>query len=106
MPSGMARPGTSTSALDYTADEIVLTITDDGTGLPENARNGDGMGLRIMAYRADMIGATFHIERLSSLAGTRVTCTLAPKAYQAKKPCHKKLKFCSWMTIRWCAKGW
>jgi signal transduction histidine kinase len=62
--------------LDSTADEIVLTIIDDGIGLPENARNGDGLGLRIMAYRASMIGATFNIERLSSLGGTRVTCTL------------------------------
>jgi signal transduction histidine kinase len=63
--------------LDSADDEIVLTVTDDGTGLPENARAGDGMGLRIMAYRAGMIGATFHIERLSSLSGTRVTCALA-----------------------------
>ena len=63
--------------LDSTANEIVLTIIDDGIGLPENARNGDGLGLHIMAYRASMIGATFNIERLSSLGGTRVTCTLA-----------------------------
>ena len=64
--------------LDYVDGKIVLTVTDDGIGLPENARNGDGMGLRIMAHRAEMIGATFHIERLSSLPGTCVTCTLAP----------------------------
>ena len=63
--------------LDSTEDETVLTVTDDGIGLPENARAGDGMGLRIMAYRASMIGATFHIERLSVLSGTRVTCMLA-----------------------------
>jgi signal transduction histidine kinase len=63
--------------LDSADNEIILTVTDDGIGLPETARNGDGMGLRIMAYRADMIGATFHIERLSSLNGTRVTCALA-----------------------------
>jgi signal transduction histidine kinase len=61
--------------LDSIADEIVLTIIDDGIGLPENARNGDGLGLHIMAYRASMIGATFNIERLSPLQGTRVTCT-------------------------------
>ncbi len=63
--------------LDSAGNEIVLTIIDDGIGLPENARNGDGLGLRTMAYRANMIGATFNIERLSSLGGTRVTCTLA-----------------------------
>jgi signal transduction histidine kinase len=62
--------------LNSDADEIILAVTDDGIGLPENARAGAGMGLRIMAYRAGMIGATFHVERLSSLTGTRVTCTL------------------------------
>jgi signal transduction histidine kinase len=63
--------------LDCADGEIVLTITDDGVGLSENARKGDGMGLRIMAYRADMIGATFNIERLAT-RGTRVTCALSP----------------------------
>jgi signal transduction histidine kinase len=63
--------------LDSTANEMVLTISDDGLGLPENAGNGDGLGLHTMAYRASMIGATFNIARLSSLGGTRVTCTLA-----------------------------
>jgi signal transduction histidine kinase len=34
------------------------------------------MGLRIMAYRASMIGASFDIARLP-VRGTRVTCTLS-----------------------------
>jgi nitrate/nitrite-specific signal transduction histidine kinase len=44
------------------------------------------MGLRIMAYRASMIGAAFNIERLS-MRGTRVTCTLSINAenHGAKK---------------------
>jgi len=71
--------------LDSTDNEIVLTIIDDGIGLPENARNGDGLGLRIMAYRASMIGATFNIERLSSLSGTRVTCTLVLNGVPGEK---------------------
>ena len=62
--------------LDAAGDETALTISDDGIGLPENSRASNGMGLRIMKYRADTIGATFHIARLSSLKGTRVTCTL------------------------------
>jgi signal transduction histidine kinase len=74
--------------LDSANHEIVLTVTDDGVGLPENARNKHGMGLRIMAYRADMIGATFDIERLPT-SGTRITCTLpsgsAPNENHAKK---------------------
>ncbi len=71
--------------LDSTPDEIVLTVIDDGIGLPENARNGDGLGLRIMAYRSSMIGATFNIKRASSLGGTRVICTLASNSVPGGK---------------------
>jgi len=71
--------------VDSANDAIALTIEDDGHGLPENAREGDGLGLRIMAYRASMIGATFGIERLSSLGGTRVTCRLAFQAVPGEK---------------------
>lgn len=64
--------------LDSSADEIVLTITDDGSGLawktPDNEPAAQGQ-LRAMAYRADLIGATFNIERLAT-RGTRVTCVL------------------------------
>jgi signal transduction histidine kinase len=75
-------------SLEKNADATMLTVTDDGTGLPENARGGEGMGLRIMAYRASMIGAVFHIEHLPD-AGTRVTVKLpmnntATKANAAK----------------------
>jgi signal transduction histidine kinase len=76
--------------LDSADDEIVLTVTDDGIGLPENARTGNGMGLRIMAYRASMIGATFRIERLSSLSETRVTCRLVSGGGQLENPVHVK----------------
>lgn len=61
--------------LDSTHDETVLTVTDDGTGLRKNGQPSNGMGLRIMAYRASMIGGTFEIESLPH-HGTRVTCTL------------------------------
>ena len=61
--------------LDSAADEIVLSITDDGIGLPEKKPDGAGMGLRNMAYRANLMGATFNLERLAT-RGTRVTCVL------------------------------
>ena len=76
-------------SLEQTPEAITLSITDDGSGLPENARAGEGMGLRIMAYRAGMIGAAFNIERLPE-SGTRVTCKLplnpvtAPEIHGAK----------------------
>ncbi len=74
--------------LNSADDELELTITDDGGGLPVNPRNGNGMGLRLMAYRADMIGAIFSVEGLPT-QGTRVTCKLAAdsgsnKNYAAK----------------------
>jgi signal transduction histidine kinase len=61
--------------LEKTNRVITLTITDDGVGLPENARNGQGLGLHIMAYRANLIGAIFDIGRLPG-SGTCVTCKL------------------------------
>jgi signal transduction histidine kinase len=63
---------------------ITLTVTDDGVGLSENARNSQGMGLRIMAYRANMIGATFNIGR-SPESGTRVTCKLPSSSIAASE---------------------
>jgi len=61
--------------LDSADGETVLTVTDDGTGLRKDAHPTNGMGLRIMAYRASMIGGIFEIESLPH-HGTRVTCTL------------------------------
>ena len=61
--------------LETVEDEIVFTITDDGTGLPADAGSGDGMGLHIMNYRAGMIGADLQVKRLPD-RGTRVTCVL------------------------------
>jgi signal transduction histidine kinase/DNA-binding NarL/FixJ family response regulator len=61
--------------LEADEDGVKMTVTDDGVGLPENPPGGKGMGLRIMAHRAGVIGATFHAERVSP-RGTRVTCAL------------------------------
>lgn len=59
--------------LDQDDAVINLSISDDGIGLSEKTRNGQGMGLRIMAYRASMIGGSFSVERVIP-HGTRVTC--------------------------------
>ncbi|MDR3458508.1 MAG: sensor histidine kinase [Verrucomicrobiae bacterium] len=61
--------------LDSTAEEWVLNITDDGVGLPADHQKKPGMGLRIMAYRADLIGGAFSLGRRPG-PGTQVTCTL------------------------------
>lgn len=52
-----------------------LRIIDDGAGRPPFHANGKGMGLRIMSYRADRIGAKFSI-RPRDPSGTIVNCLL------------------------------
>lgn len=60
--------------LETTEEGNLLRVTDDGTGMPAH-QNGKGMGLRIMSYRADLIGAKFGIMR-NGRSGTSVTCFL------------------------------
>ena len=55
--------------------QIMLSVTDDGAGLSADARAKKGMGLRIMDYRAAMIGATFDIHNLPA-GGARAVCVL------------------------------
>jgi signal transduction histidine kinase len=62
-------------SLEKSGEATIMTITDDGEGLPETPPPDAGMGLRIMAYRANMIGATFQIERLPDF-GTRVAVNI------------------------------
>jgi signal transduction histidine kinase len=62
-------------SLAAASESIMLSVTDDGTGLTAGARAKQGMGLRIMDYRAGMIGATFDIENLPT-GGTRAVCIL------------------------------
>jgi PAS domain S-box-containing protein len=56
-------------------DRILLTIKDNGVGLPKTARTSKGMGLRIMGYRAGMIGGSLTVQRQTD-GGTRVACGL------------------------------
>jgi signal transduction histidine kinase len=60
---------------------LALTICDDGVGMPPKL--SDGMGLRTMAYRASVIGATFKVERRLA-RGTRVTCKLPDGAFASE----------------------
>jgi signal transduction histidine kinase len=59
--------------LESGAGGLALTISDDGVGVPPKIPGG--MGLRTMAYRASVIGASFTVARQHS-RGTRVTCQL------------------------------
>jgi len=50
-----------------------LAITDDGEGMPDETDPGDGMGLRTMRYRAEMIGGILEMIRRPE-GGTIVHC--------------------------------
>lgn len=67
-----------TLRLDANPHRIRLSIADDGRGLPPadaGERSRDGMGLRIMEYRARMMHAQFQISPLRR-GGTQVRVTL------------------------------
>jgi signal transduction histidine kinase len=55
------------------AARLVAEVSDYGVGLPKQIR-GEGMGLRIMRYRAENAGAALEFERIDP--GTRVTCRI------------------------------
>lgn len=56
-------------------DALRLTVKDDGCGIGTLDPQREGMGLRIMHYRAGMIGARLTLEKQPG-GGTCVTCTL------------------------------
>jgi PAS domain S-box-containing protein len=53
--------------------EITATVEDDGRGIPADLSNKKGLGLRLMLYRARMIGATLSILRRER-GGTLIRC--------------------------------
>jgi PAS domain S-box-containing protein len=59
-----ARHGRASSVsvfLLVTQHQFRLQIADDGIGIGETSRSASGMGLKIMKYRASMIGARFEV---------------------------------------------
>jgi signal transduction histidine kinase len=50
-----------------------LTIEDDGLGFPEIPENHSGLGLRIMSYRAKIIGGSLDVRGRSG-GGASITC--------------------------------
>ena len=60
-------------SLKHVDQELVLTMKDDGVGFSQDGRGVEGMGLRIMEYRADMIGAMLRIDSVKG-GGTTVAC--------------------------------
>jgi len=60
-------------SLREVAGRLELAVSDDGIGLADSHADSPGMGLKIMRYRARMIGGTIEIRR-RRVGGTRVKC--------------------------------
>ncbi|MEA3109431.1 MAG: two-component system, NarL family, sensor histidine kinase UhpB [Gammaproteobacteria bacterium] len=75
--------------LTVTKNRFSLRITDDGTGIGDAARSASGMGLKIMKYRAAMIGAKIEFVpndphgTVISVTGERSTATNSTESVQA-----------------------
>ena len=61
--------------LTQSRDQLRLVIQDNGRGFQAPAAGASGMGIRIMRYRARMIGATLELKSQPA-EGTQVTCAL------------------------------
>ncbi|MBN8418726.1 MAG: PAS domain S-box protein [Verrucomicrobia bacterium] len=74
-----------TVSLRLRQNQLSLSVADDGCGMPEVIRAADGMGVRLMKYRADVIGADFAIGKRKK-HGTRMTCLLQMPAGAPSQP--------------------
>jgi len=63
-----------TISLGREGDKARLIVTDDGKGFSGTAPGSGGMGLRIMKFRAGVIGGSLDIRRANG-CGTRVACS-------------------------------
>jgi signal transduction histidine kinase len=70
--------------LQPAGDRWLLSIRDDGSGFSLPVRNQDGMGLRILRYRARVIGATLNLQSQPG-SGTTVTCLFLPVSGESSR---------------------
>jgi signal transduction histidine kinase len=73
-----------TLGLNQAGEDFELTVSDNGRGFSPTVPT-PGMGLRIMKYRAGMIGAALEV-RAGIGQGTTVTCTFSAGLCGAKAP--------------------
>ena len=57
---------------------VELSVENNGRPLPATKHANNGMGLNVMRYRAEMIGASLSIES-GKRKGVRISCTLRKK---------------------------
>ena len=62
-------------ALSAAPAPVVLSVKDNGVGVPSDLSRATGMGLRIMNYRAAVIGGSLAVQR-DPKGGTTVVCSI------------------------------
>jgi two-component system sensor histidine kinase UhpB len=70
-----AQPSRVDISVDTDADRIVVTVTDDGTGLPVDWSRPGHFGLRGLAERVEHLGGTFTVGNCPA-RGVRLTATI------------------------------
>jgi PAS domain S-box-containing protein len=78
-------------ALTRGPHRIRLEIKDNGVGLPPDVSKANGMGLRIMQYRAAMIGGILEIQR-NAEGGSSVACSIQISARLKENRLHDQPK--------------
>jgi PAS domain S-box-containing protein len=63
-------------------DRLKLTVQDNGTGFQPSDKNRSGMGIRIMRYRAKVIGATLDLQSQAN-HGTQIACVFSPSSRES-----------------------
>ena len=63
-------------------DRLKLTVQDNGTGFQISDKSRSGMGIRIMRYRAKVIGATLDLQSQVN-HGTQITCVFNPSSRES-----------------------
>jgi len=56
---------------------LKLTVQDNGSGFQSSGQSPSGMGIRIMRYRAKVVGATLDLQSQVG-RGTQITCSFSP----------------------------
>jgi signal transduction histidine kinase len=68
-----AQPTSLNLSLTGEPQALVLSISDNGAGLPTTLKQDAGVGLRVMAHRAKLIGGDFTLESAPGM-GTHIRC--------------------------------
>jgi PAS domain S-box-containing protein len=75
--------------LGRSQEGMVLRVTDDGIGFPNELKLKQGLGYGIMNYRTQLMGGHFEIERPKK-GGTCVSCYFSDSAVKPKEPNKKE----------------